>query len=133
MSQLTLGLAIATSIWTGTAAERQAIVCPVPVSDRCLRRMRHAQRFDRALAAWRKHRRNATKPWRGWLYSTRMCESHSNYRIDSYYDGAYQFSLSTWRSVGGRSLPYLNPPLEQDYRAVLLVTTGGTGHWPVCG
>ena len=67
----------------------------------------------------------------GWLSSTASCESHGNYRTatgNGYY-GGLQFSLSTWRSVGGRGYPHQNPALEQKYRAVLLVRTGGTGHW----
>lgn len=75
------------------------------------------------------------RPYRGWLYSVRMCESGGNYRTNTgngFY-GAYQFVLSTWRSVGGWGMPHLNPPYEQDYRAVKLRRIAGTGPWPVCG
>lgn len=72
----------------------------------------------------------------GWLASTKSCESGGNYRAISNggtYRGAYQFSFSTWRTVGGSGDPAAAHPWEQDYRAAKLVTTGGTGHWPVCG
>jgi len=77
----------------------------------------------------------ATRPYRGWLYSVRMCESGGRYYIatgNGFY-GAYQFVLSTWWSVGGRGMPHQAEPLEQDYRAVLLRRRAGTSPWPVCG
>ena len=74
-------------------------------------------------------------PGAAYLYGLRMCESGGNYGTNTgngYY-GAYQFSLSTWASVGGSGLPSNASPAEQDYRAALLWRTGGSGHWPVCG
>jgi hypothetical protein len=47
--------------------------------------------------------------------------------------GGLQFDLPTWRSVGGRGMPHHNSPLEQKYRAVLLIKRRGYQPWPVCG
>jgi resuscitation-promoting factor RpfA len=80
-----------------------------------------------------------SRPYRGWLYSTRMCESGGRYGTNTgngFY-GAYQFMASTWRAAGGRGLPHLAEPLEQDYRAVRWRLMIGNPHtragWPVCG
>jgi muramidase (phage lysozyme) len=64
-----------------------------------------------------------------------MCESRGNYRTNTgngFY-GAYQFTLSSWRSVGGKQPPHVAEPAEQDFRAVRLRWIQGTGAWPVCG
>ncbi len=65
-----------------------------------------------------------------------QCESHGNPRAISpggRYRGKYQFSYSTWRSVGGKGDPARASETEQDRRAAILYRTGGPGHWPVCG
>jgi hypothetical protein len=49
------------------------------------------------------------------------------------YFGAYQFSLSTWRSVGGAGYPHQASLLEQTRRAEALRIRSGLGQWPVCG
>ncbi|WP_240487033.1 resuscitation-promoting factor [Actinomadura flavalba] len=52
------------------------------------------------------------------------------------YYGLYQFSLPTWRSVGGSGLPSQAPAAEQTYRAQLLYKKVGgrwQGQWPHCG
>jgi hypothetical protein len=53
------------------------------------------------------------------------------------YYGAYQFTLSTWRSVGGTGLPSQAAPAEQDMRAQILQARSGWSPWPqtsrVCG
>ncbi|PPK97260.1 uncharacterized protein YabE (DUF348 family) [Kineococcus xinjiangensis] len=64
------------------------------------------------------------------------CESGGNPRIVSsngLYHGLYQFSVSTWRAVGGSGLPSQASPAEQTYRAKLLYARAGAGQWPVCG
>jgi uncharacterized protein YabE (DUF348 family) len=65
-----------------------------------------------------------------------QCESGGNPNIVNpagpYY-GLYQFSLSTWRSVGGSGTPVQNSSGEQTYRAKLLYNKAGAGQWPVCG
>jgi uncharacterized protein YabE (DUF348 family) len=49
------------------------------------------------------------------------------------YYGLYQFSVSTWESVGGTGLPSQATPQEQTYRAQLLLERSGVGQWPTCG
>jgi hypothetical protein len=64
------------------------------------------------------------------------CESKGDPRAISAggtYRGKYQFSFSTWASVGGRGDPAAASETEQDRRAAKLYRTGGPGHWPVCG
>ena len=70
------------------------------------------------------------------LASIAQCESHGNPRAISpggTYRGKYQFSFSTWASVGGKGDPAAASETEQDRRAAILYRTGGPGHWPVCG
>jgi len=47
--------------------------------------------------------------------------------------GKYQFTYSTWQSVGGSGDPAAAPEAEQDSRAATLMAQGGAGNWPVCG
>jgi uncharacterized protein YabE (DUF348 family) len=49
------------------------------------------------------------------------------------YHGLYQFSVSTWRAVGGSGLPSAASPDEQTFRAQLLYQRSGAGQWPHCG
>ncbi|MEA2142869.1 MAG: resuscitation-promoting factor RpfE [Solirubrobacteraceae bacterium] len=70
------------------------------------------------------------------LQSIAQCESHGDPRAISpggAYRGKYQFSFSTWASVGGSGDPAAASETEQDRRAAILYRTGGPGHWPVCG
>jgi resuscitation-promoting factor RpfA len=63
--------------------------------------------------------------------SLRQCESSGRYDINTgngYY-GAYQFDLSTWRSVGGTGYPNQASPAEQDYRALYLYRMRGWQPW----
>jgi hypothetical protein len=69
----------------------------------------------------------------------RQHESGGNYATNTgngYY-GAYQFSLSTWRSLGGVGLPSDAPPAVQDAMAQKLQARSGWGQWPqtskMCG
>ena len=57
--------------------------------------------------------------WWRQSYCIRVRESGNNYRTNTGngYFGAYQFLMSTYRSVGGRHRPDLDPPREQSYRA----------------
>ncbi len=62
----------------------------------------------------------------------RAKESGGNYATNTgngYY-GAYQFSLGTWRSVGGSGLPSDASPAEQDMRAQMLYSQRGCSPWP---
>lgn len=63
------------------------------------------------------------------------CESGGNPRIVSSsgrYHGLYQFSVSTWRSVGGKGLPSRASAKEQTKRAKILKNRSGWGQWPAC-
>jgi hypothetical protein len=64
-------------------------------------------------------------------YRLRMCESSNNYRIDTgnAHYGAYQFDLSTWRSVGGSGNPAHASKAEQDARALILYRERGWQPW----
>lgn len=48
------------------------------------------------------------------------------------YYGAFQFSLSTWRSVGGTGYPHEHSYGEQLHRAQILQARSGWGQWPAC-
>lgn len=48
------------------------------------------------------------------------------------YHGLYQFSVSTWRSVGGKGLPSQASAAEQTKRAKILQARSGWGQWPHC-
>ena len=64
------------------------------------------------------------------------CESGGNPRAVSSggtYRGLYQFSMSTWHSVGGSGDPIDASSGEQTYRAQLLYKRSGRSSWPVCG
>ena len=63
------------------------------------------------------------------------CESGGNWHLSTgngFY-GGLQFSLSTWRSVGGTGLPSQNSRIEQIRRANILKDRAGLGQWPHCG
>ncbi len=68
------------------------------------------------------------------LQRLRTCESGGNYAANTgngYY-GAYQFSLSTWRSLGYGGLPSQASPQTQDEAARRLVQLSGWRPWPGC-
>ncbi len=70
------------------------------------------------------------------IYSQiRNCESGGNYSTNTgngYY-GAYQFSQSTWNSLGLGGTPSSASPATQDAAAAQLAARSGFGQWPVCG
>lgn len=47
--------------------------------------------------------------------------------------GKYQFTQSTWNSVGGAGNPAAASEAEQDRRAAMLYAREGAAPWPVCG
>jgi hypothetical protein len=47
--------------------------------------------------------------------------------------GKYQFTQSTWQSVGGTGNPAAASEAEQDRRAAMLYARAGSTPWPVCG
>jgi hypothetical protein len=73
---------------------------------------------------------------RSHLRSIAACESRGNPRAiggGGAFRGMYQFTFSTWRVVGGYGDPAGAPASEQTWRAWLLLSRHGSGHWPVCG
>jgi len=66
--------------------------------------------------------------------SLARCESGGNPKAvnPAGYYGLYQFSASTWRSMGGSGLPTQASASEQLYRAKLLYQKAGAGQWG-CG
>jgi hypothetical protein len=75
-------------------------------------------------------------PYRAKLIRIANCESGGRWFIatgNGFY-GGLQFTLGTWRSVGGRGMPHLNSKLEQMYRGVkVFLRRGNWADWPVCG
>lgn len=63
------------------------------------------------------------------------CESSGNPTAvnPAGYYGLYQFSLSTWASVGGSGNPVDASVAEQTNRAQILYNKAGAGQWPHCG
>jgi peptidoglycan hydrolase-like protein with peptidoglycan-binding domain len=65
-----------------------------------------------------------------------LCESGGNPRAvsrDGRYRGKYQFTLATWRALGGRGDPADAPEWLQDRLALKLYRRSGTAPWPSCG
>jgi hypothetical protein len=63
------------------------------------------------------------------------CESGGNPRAVSpggQYRGKYQFSVDTWRNLGGEGDPADAPEAEQDRIALKLFRRAGTAPWPNC-
>lgn len=63
------------------------------------------------------------------------CESGGNWSINTgngFYGGV-QFSLSSWRAVGGTGYPHQASKAEQINRAEKLLALQGRGAWPHCG
>jgi hypothetical protein len=84
--------------------------------------VRYLRAVERAQLVWH---------WQG----VANCESGDNPATNTgngYY-GWVQFSLSTWRSVGGTGLPSDQSRGEQAHRAEILKDRAGLGQWPVCG
>lgn len=79
--------------------------------------------------------RTATVNAGGTLESIAKCESGGNPSTNTgngFY-GKYQFTQSTWQSVGGSGSPSAASEAEQDRRAAMLYAREGAAPWPVCG
>jgi hypothetical protein len=64
-----------------------------------------------------------------------QCESGGDptaVSADGRYHGKYQFSLQTWKALGGSGDPAAAPEAEQDKRAAMLLEQAGPGSWPSC-
>ena len=82
----------------------------------------------------RRHWQRTVRPYRARLRRMAWCESTGRWHISTgngYY-GGLQFSLSSWRAVGGSGYPHHATRLEQMYRAVRLSRLQGWGAWPNC-
>jgi hypothetical protein len=69
------------------------------------------------------------------LEAIAACESGGNPATNTgngFY-GKYQFTLSTWQSVGGTGNPAAASEAEQNKRAAMLYAREGAAPWPVCG
>lgn len=75
-----------------------------------------------------------TAPSSGVWAELRQCESSDNYadNTGNGYYGAYQFSLSTWQSLGYSGLPSDAAPAVQDEAAQRLQARNGWNQWPQC-
>ncbi len=103
---------------------------------RMIRTLRRDIRELRARLAALRHRQAPEIAIPAALATIARCESGGNPRAVSAggaYRGKYQFSMSTWRSVGGSGDPALASESEQDRRAAMLYRRDGARHWPVCG
>ena len=90
----------------------------------------------RSLAFKLKVRREVPSWGKAQLRSIAWCESKNNPHAvggGGAYRGMYQFSVSTWAVVGGAGDPAAAPRSEQTWRAWLLLSRHGSGHWPNCG
>jgi resuscitation-promoting factor RpfB len=85
------------------------------------------------------HRWRTVRPYNAKLERMAYCEwgyskPHWFGNTGNGFYGGLQFTLSTWKSVGGRNYPHRNSKLEQKYRAVILIKKNhGYGDWPICG
>jgi resuscitation-promoting factor RpfB len=110
------------------------------VSKLMSREVRVSEPVDRVIAVGTKPRPSYSRGVAGadslnWPALAR-CESGGNPRAVSSggtYRGLYQFSLSTWRGVGGSGDPIDASSSEQTYRAKLLYKRSGRSPWPHCG
>jgi hypothetical protein len=102
---------------------------------------RALRRAIRALRKRIRHVRAAIGPGiepgtRATLERIAACESHGNPRAiggGGAFRGKYQFTYGTWAAVGGTGDPAAASEAEQDHRAALLLSRGGSSPWPVCG
>jgi hypothetical protein len=78
---------------------------------------------------------NAQVPGQAGWERVAACETGGNWNTNTGngFFGGLQFSLSTWRSVGGSGYPHQNSKAEQMRRANILKDRAGLGQWPHCG
>lgn len=96
------------------------------------RKARQAERRRKAQQA-RRRRRAAVEP-RGVWDRLAACEAGGNWSINTgngYY-GGLQFSLGSWRAVGGSGYPHRTSRSEQIKRGKRLKARQGWGAWPSC-
>jgi hypothetical protein len=94
--------------------------------------IRREERRERRRARAAEQRSAPASPT---LEAIAACESGGNPATNTgngFY-GKYQFTLSTWQSVGGAGNPAAASEAEQNRRAALLYAREGAAPWPVCG
>lgn len=77
----------------------------------------------------------AVYPTDALLHALAMCETGGrmdNPNTGNGYFGFFQFSLATWRSVGGARYPHEHSYAEQASRARALILRSGWGQFPRC-
>jgi peptidoglycan hydrolase-like protein with peptidoglycan-binding domain len=87
------------------------------------------------LAPFRANAVNRSVPMPAVMRRIAECESGGNPRAVSpggKYRGKYQFTLETWRSLGGSGDPAEAPEWLQDRLALNLYRLKGTAPWPAC-
>ena len=90
----------------------------------------------RGLSGGRSYRPTRSRKIPAVLERIARCESKGDPTAVSRngrYRGKYQFSLATWRSLGGRGDPADAPESLQDRLALKLYRRSGTSSWPTCG
>ena len=138
-----LALAGVLAVGAGGATAAAEVVRSEPAFEGPTALQRPAEDFQRSIAQFRRQetRRLRAAPYvlgvpRSTLEAIASCESHGDPRAtssDGTYRGKYQFSYSTWASVGGEGDPARAGELEQDQRAAMLYARSGSAPWPVCG
>lgn len=96
---------------------------------------RHCHTKKCKQRVYKKFQKRVVAPYSAYFDRVNRCEATGRWFISTgngYY-GGLQFSLQSWRAVGGRGLPHLNSILEQKFRGVKLFKLQGPGAWPVCG
>ena len=109
-----------------TAAIIAAIATPTPATARCAKQCK-----QRVI---NKHKRRIVAPYRQFFERIAHCESGSLWTINTgngFY-GGIQFTLQSWRGVGGKGYPHKASKLEQMYRGVRLLKVQGPAAWPIC-
>ena len=89
------------------------------------------RRLHRAITRLERRASTASAP----LQAIAACESGGDPTTNTgngFY-GKYQFTMSTWQSVGGTGNPAAASEAEQDRRAAQLYAQAGSSPWPVCG
>lgn len=95
---------------------------------------RKVQKRHKAQVRWQAHMQKIVRPHNAKLDRMAGCESGGNWQINTgngFY-GGLQFTLSSWRAVGGGGMPHWASILEQKYRAVKLSWIQGWEAWPIC-
>lgn len=119
--------------WSHETVSARVEVEPVPVK----KVIENHHRASRSRPPAPKSHRVTKRLTSGGVWARlRECESGSDglylANTGNGYYGAYQFTLESWRAVGGTGYPHKAPPFEQDFRAKKLKALQGWGAWPAC-